>query len=355
MNFIPFNNIISPIKTIHNFYGQMNCSYANAVLQCLACLNCIRKWYSQLNRFSFMKMNNIPNPITKDFYNLLFILYSGGQPDSSSFISNFNQKIMQYYKKETKADPFHFLFYFLDLLHMENNNAINRTFNVNEYLNPSLTNMQNNSYMHFLYVNYSKSTKNSVVSTNFLNSCRYKIDCKNSLLNCPSLYYYKARKIIEFDVDNFRRYRDQARPYRMNMNLSLEECLLCYQGGKKFKCQICGCFNAYSYNNIWSSNRVLIFYFKRMIHNFLCDIDFGTKIDMSDFCKYNDGNIKYIYNLKACISLSNFYKYFADIEINGNWFRYMEGQFKTLSSINNEIFIYEPQLLIYEIEEPKIF
>ena len=351
-NFI--NKIQSPIRAIHNFCSPMNCSYANSVLQSLACLDCIKKWYTQLNQLAFMKMNNIPNSITKLFYNLLYVLYIGNQPDSSTIIFQYYEKMKQLQNKVPKADSFHFLFYFLDLLHFENNNIMNLNFNINEYNNPSINNMTNENYMYMLYQNYFKSTQNSFISYNFFNTFKYQVKCSNNFMNCPSLYRYKCTKIIQFDIDNYRKYRDEAIPNRKNKNLNLEECLSCFQGGVPGKCSNCGSYNTMSYSNLWHSNKVLIFSFKRVFHSFNCDIDFGMKIDMSKYTKTNmHGNIKNIYNLKACISLYNYNKYFADVMINGNWFRYMDCKFKTLCY--NEVYIYEPQLLIYELEEPQNF
>ena len=64
------------------------------------------------------------------------------------------------------------------------------------------------------------------------------------------------------------------------------------------------------------------------------------------------GPSRNIYNLTACVSAYNFNKYFADIRINGYWFRFMNQQFKTLDNNRNEIFSFEPQLLFYELEQP---
>ena len=352
-SFFKFKNIVSPIKSIFNLSSnQMNFSYANATLQSLACLKCIRQWYLKLYQNKFTQFNNNPNSITRQFFNILFLLFSGKEPDSSTIIQKYFQKVWELNKKQPKADPFHFLFYFLEIFHLENNETLNTNFNINEYINPNINNLMNDQYMLTLYQNYFKLTQHSIVSSNFFNTYRYEIRCQNQLMKCPSLYRYKIIKIIQFDVEKSKGYRDKMCPSKIGYNINLEDCFLCLQDGEKVKCIFCGSYNAFSISHLWYSNKVLIFSFNRIFHTFNSDIDFGTQIDMSKYCKFNmHGYSHYIYNLKACISLYQYNKYFVDIEINGNWFRFMDRQYRTLDNSKNEIFLYEPQLLIYEINE----
>jgi len=159
--------------------------------------------------------------------------------------------------------------------------------------------------------------------------------------------------MIIFDVDKYRNYRDQIYPQRMGMKLNLSECFKCYTGGYKsndFKCENCGNFTSESFASLYFSTKVLIIVFKRQYHSYQCDIDFGTIINLSPFCKYNmNGKVNGNYILKACISLNSFNKYFSDILINRNWFRFLDDNYTTLSSYN-DIYMNEPQLLIYELE-----
>ena len=48
-------------------------------------------------------------------------------------------------------------------------------------------------------------------------------------------------------------------------------------------------------------------------------------------------------------------KYFSDICINGKWFRFMDDQIIALNNFYNDIHTYEPQILIYELEENQNF
>ena len=353
LNNFNFNKIISPVKSIYNYNSsQMNYSYANTVLQCLAGLRCIREWYTQLTKYNFIQINNNQNSITRLFYNIIFFLNSGNFPDSSIIINQYFQKVWQLHQKQPKSDPFHFLFYFLELFHLENNNIVNPNFNINQYLNPTYNNLMNDQYMLTLFQNYFKSTQSSIVSNNFFNVLRYVIKCNNPLMHCPPLYRYKATKILQFNVDQVKNHRDQIDPLRMGNNINLVDCFSYWQKGENAKCDNCGGYVAKSISSLWNSNKVLIFSFNRNFHSFNGDIDFGTRIDMRPFCKFNmHGNLTNIYNLRACVSAYNFNKYFADVRINGNWFRFMDGQCKTLDNSRNEIFLYEPQLLIYELEE----
>lgn len=355
MNNFNYNiNIISPIKGIRNYNNPIEASYVNSVLQSLACLDCIKTWFNNLKNYNFMNMQSFQPSLTKYFFNLLYGLYSGNQVDSSFIINQFIQESFQILKKQVKNDPFHFLFSFLDLLHYENNYISNKMnlFLLN-YKNPDLKTMQNKALMFNSFRNYYQNTQNSIISQNFFNTFGFKVKCTNYNLNCNALYKYEIRKIIQFDIDNYRKFRDQLYPERIGMNLNLVDCFQCFTGGYKcndFKCDNCGNFMAESFTSLYLSTNVLIIAFKRGYHSYQCDIDFGTIINISKFCKYNiNGKLNGNYILKACISLNYYNKYFADILINGNWFRFLDDKYSTLNTYN-EIYINEPQILIYELE-----
>ena len=346
------NNFMSPIKGIKNFTNNIEASFINSVLQALCCLNCIKNWYMKLNNV----MNNLQPCLTKSFLQLIYCLYSGNQPDSSNIIFQYNLETNKLLNKNPKTDPFHFLFYFLDLLHYENNYIIDKNFNAQLLHNPGLENMKNDTYMSNIFQNYFKSTQNSFVAHNFFNILKIQISCPNFNLNCYPLFSYEYRKIFDFHIDKYRNFRDEAYPNKMGMNLTLEDCFKCYTGGMKIQCHNCGSFNANSNTLILFSTKVLILAFKRNNHNFKCDIDFDTKINFSMFCKDNIyGTKNVIYNLTACISLCGMPKYFSDICINGKWFRFMDDQIKVLNNFYNDIHTYEPQILIYELEENQNF
>ena len=48
--------------------------------------------------------------------------------------------------------------------------------------------------------------------------------------------------------------------------------------------------------------------------------------------------------------MNNNQQYLADVLINNFWFRFINNQVNTLVNVNNDIHIFEPQLLIYELD-----
>ena len=48
--------------------------------------------------------------------------------------------------------------------------------------------------------------------------------------------------------------------------------------------------------------------------------------------------------------MNNNQQYFADVLINNFWFRFINSQVNMLVNVNNDINIFEPQLLIYELD-----
>ena len=106
------------MKGINNYSENTGeASYANSVLQTLACLDCIKTWFNSSD-INFI-MNNNNNPITKEFYQLLNSLYSNSkyQVDSTNIISRFFDKASSIFNKKIKKDPYHFFFYFLKIFH----------------------------------------------------------------------------------------------------------------------------------------------------------------------------------------------------------------------------------------------
>ena len=344
------NFINCPIKGIYNktkiteFHES---TFINSVLQSFSCLNCIKDWYNILNT----NKNNFNNSssITKEVYNLLLSLYKGEESDSSNIILHFNNKFKSVYNKQIQQDPYHFFFYFLDLLHLENNFPINPNYDINVYINQNIFNKRNNNYMYNLFNSFFQQTQNSIISQCFSNIMKNEIKCQN----CPSVYYYTFKNILKFDIHEFRKFRDQAYPQKTCMNLNMDECFKCFIGGYDKKCQTCGNLKATIFSNICTSAKVLIITFKRNVHSYHCDIDFNRKLDITKYCaqeKNNGINSNTSYELKACISLNNNQQYFADININNVWYRFFNDEVNLLGNVKNDIHFFEPQLLIYELE-----
>ena len=331
MNNCNNNMNINQMKGIayKNNFNNLDYSYAHCVIQALACLDCFKKWFKQFHNNSIIGNNQI---LTKEFFNLLNSLYSGQEGDSSNLINTFNIGAKNILNKEIQKDSYHFLSYFLELIHFENNNPIN----INCFYQPTLEQMKNQDYIYNLFGSYFQQTQNSIISQCFYNIEKDKFQCKI----CPPLYYFTFKKLLYFNVDEYKRFRDQAYTNKIGMNLTLDECLTCYCGGYSGVCKKCNNFGN-NYKIIFSTTKVLIIYFKRKIHIYRGDIDFTNKYSI---CNKN-------YFLKGCISYCNTSKYFCDVCINNVWYRYMDNSSIMLNDVNKEIHQYEPQLLIYELEE----
>ena len=112
------NQIKIPYKPINNgpIADIKNTSYINAVLNSLAVLKYVNIWILKLN--IFLMQGAI---VSKELYFLYCTLYNGFKPDSTNFILNYYNELNKIYKLEKQEDPYHFLFYLLDILHRENN------------------------------------------------------------------------------------------------------------------------------------------------------------------------------------------------------------------------------------------
>ena len=101
--------------------------------------------------------------------------------------------------------------------------------------------------------------------------------------NCSSYYNFYYKNILEFDVDEYRKNRDQAFPQRTCMNLNIDECFTNFIGGYPNQCKFCY-FNCSCYTNICINNKILIIAFKRKNHGYYCDIDFQNQLNIIKYC-----------------------------------------------------------------------
>ena len=343
------------INAITNYSLNEEVSYINSVLQSLSSLDCIKFWINTLNKNNNMIMNNMQASITKEFYLLMSNLFFGKPVDSSNIIFHFRNKSQQIYNKVITKDAYHFLHYLLELLHLENNCPINPNFNIHLYENQIFQNKNNDNMIYNLFCNYYQQTTNSIISQYFYNIEKYQFYCQF----CQTIYYYSYKKIFRFEIEKYRIYRDQACPMRNRYNISLNECFLCYQGGNQCQCISCGNPNATDMRKIFTSTQVIIIDLKRNNHTYKCDVDFDLNIDLLAgnyiIPHRKESMCKTKYKLKAVVSLfyNNMPRYFADININNNWYRYLDlknnNGVKKLQNIF-ELKEYEPQLLIYELE-----
>ena len=108
---------------------------------------------------------------------------------------------------------------------------------------------------------------------------------------------------------------------------------------------------------LFSSTKVLILRFKRASYNLKCDIDFDFQFNINDM-DISNNNVearRNNYYLKSIVSLYQFRncsKYFSDVYINDNWYRFCD-IYDSAMNINDDKCLkkYEPQMLIYELNE----
>ena len=340
------------MKGIRNDSGQ-NFSYAHSVLQSFSYLECMRDF---LNANNFNNVNMILAQqlcTTIELYKLMSMLNCGNEAFSAPIFNYYSIKVktLPNMNKAFHQDPYHFLHYFLEVLHKENNCI---TCVINPLNLPDLMNQRNDEYMLRLFYQYFVNQYNSMISNYFYNVERKVLKCNQ----CGELYYYSVHMIIKFNIDLFREYRDGACPNMKGTNLSLDDCFKCYIGNNdKEKCP--NCHNkVVSHTKIFSSTKVLILYFYREKHPFKGDIFFPQTLNIFNYYSFNrQKNLGFcpMYNLKAVISYnSNMGKYFADCKTNNmgitGWYRFMDNQVCVLTNPQQDLYNFEPQLLIYELD-----
>ena len=347
------NNINSnlPIKIIKHYSSNYENSYANAVLQAFSSLDCISNWINELNN-SRNQMQNTQESITKELYILLSNLYSGNQVDSTNLISTLQKKVREIYKKDMKKDEYHFLYYLLNMLHLENNCPNNPKFDINSYRNLTIGNIKNDYYMYNSFCNFFQQTTNSIISQYFFNIEKYFTSCSK----CCQIFYYDHKVIITFELDKLLSFRKQKYPNKIDSNINLVECFNYYQNQKYCLCPKCKEPMSIEKTTLFSSTKVLILRFKRSSHNLKCDVDFDIEFNINDIVNNNNKveKLKNNYFLKSVISLNksiNSYNYFSDVCTNDNWYRFCHNNDYVKNIKNNELKENEPQILIYELKE----
>jgi hypothetical protein len=104
-----------------------------------------------------------------------------------------------------------------------------------------------------LFCSYFQQALNSIVSQCFYITFKSIFKCQN----CSTLYRYFHDYIFVINVDESRRYRDQAIIQRKGCNLSLEECFECYTGEYSKICNKCG-NNGHLQTSVVSTSKIVI-------------------------------------------------------------------------------------------------
>ena len=325
-------------------------SYANAVLQAFIQLDCVQEWVKNLYNNGVLNLPFYNTSLTKDLIYLFCNLSNGMNLDSSKIILDFDTKSKDIWRKDIAMDPYHFLHYFLEILHYENNLPKNPGFNMVAYNQMVRMYIHSDNAVFNQFNNYLASTQNSFVSNNFFNIQKFMVNCPN----CNLMFSYGTKKIIKFNYDELLVQRNQSNPLKFGQKLELSECFHMAMLAKKTKCEICNNIFGCESQKLYSTPNVLIIAINRNGHNynFCNDLNFYLNIDISQFI-FNTNSDNRKYKLKSVVSCYNFNKYLVDVLINGNFYRIVDWKVgrdvKLLKSVN-QLMEYEPYLLIYEVD-----
>lgn len=345
--------IVKGIKNISN----KDVSYAHAVLQSIAHLDCAKVFLEESNKEIVKKDDKFA--ITRELYNLFDYLNNYKEGYSESILEKYaNGKLKDLKLKEQAAieDPFYFLFFLLYFLHEENKLPPN--FNCSYLNKKTLEEHKNDKDMYFSYMEYLEKTQKSMIYEYFHSTEEYTFRCQY----CNEYYDYGSKNIIKINLDKVRNLRDSAFPELANQILTIEECLQYYVGGHQVSCKYCGNQPIYKYTQFCHPAKVIIFSFSRNNNpNNILDIDFGYELNLSEYFsqRANEYNITPYYSLKACIfsQKNKFQKetYIADCLIKDNnmdissWYQFRDENVKYLGDkyyLENA-----PIMLIYEIDK----
>ena len=321
-------------------------SYANSVLQSFLYLECVQIWLNALKKTGQINHVFYNTSLTKDLFSLFNSLSQCINIDSSQLILDFETKSKELWKKNIIHDAFHFLHYFLELLHIENNRPKNTNFDFKLYLQNIKNNISNDLSVYSFFNNYLEQTQNSFISTYFHNIIKYCVNCPG----CNIMFNYRLKKIIRFNLDEI----NSNKPLN-NKKLSLSCCFNYSKNLKKDKCKMCPNISS-EFQQIYNSAKLLIIEFnrKKINPNFQNDVKFYLNFDISNIIINQEWEHKK-YKLKAVVCRYGPNKYFADVNINSSFYRFMDcltGIDVKMLKDNNELLQYEPQLLFYEIEYP---
>ena len=330
------NFFFKPIITNGTIEDIENTSFINSVLNSFAFLKYINGWINNISNFP-LRQNAI---ITKELYLLYCSLYKGMKSDSNNFILHYYNKLPIVYKGDKQKDPYHFLYYLLDLIHLENN-CLNPN-NCSHLLNQRPIDYQMDSnYMYDLFMSWLNQSHNSIISNYFFNIIK-----NEKMINNTKVYFYLCKTIIKFDLNKITTIRNKNHPEKAKFKLTLDECFEYYSKIKNVSS------NSYFYSFICQSAMILIIALYRKSHSNKCDIKFNDKIKLKNHPVVSKNSFTRIlqYNLRVCISFDTMGDYFSDLSINNIWFRFYKNE--VFRDIN--IHEFEPQVLIYELDETTI-
>ena len=345
---------IIPKGIIYNLEdNNHNYSYAHATLQSLCFLYTTKELFSFMELHQMRDNNKYIYKFANEFLNLIEKIKQGITPESKDIIKYFKES----YEKQKKSiysenvlaeDPFHFLYFFLHFLHQETNIK-----NGNNIYSPPFEIMKDDNKIYNHFINYKEVAQDSMISNYFYNILRYTFTCSF----CGVYIYYYFQSIYRMKLDKIRYFRDNAFPNKKGTNLEITELFQAYTGASEAKCKHCGNNKCPQYTKICSQYKIIIIYLERKNHFFKNDVNIvfdNLNLDKFITTTRRDKNLSTQYELKAVVSLANFGnngKYIAYCKmpkgkLKNTWIRYVDSYYSIVQQ--NDITIYEPQLLIYE-------
>ena len=360
INRINFSPSIEKGSLINNDF-----SYLNSVFLSLSNLNCIKNWYNKAKNNNIIHQSE--SSLRKEFFIILDNLYNNERINIKSIIEKCQENNILLFNENIQNDQLHFINRFFQLFHYENNiniksngnyNNINLGYEMNYNImnpnffnnvsNPTIQNMANLEEMYKLYENFFGQTQKSLISKNFFNIIRYYIHC-NNCQNYKDLYYFNIETILTLDIDKYS-YEKSINSNNIDLNNLLKYAFL---EEKNINCRICEKNTAKEYKKFFYPSKVLIIFFKRYSYTYRKKINFPNKLEINEFVcskRINKNDFNPNYNLKACISLDYMENYFTYICTNNKWKRYIDSVYENLDNPEKEIREYEPQLLMYELD-----
>ena len=302
----------------------------------------MRNWYISKNN---IKENKFESKLIKVFYNELNNFYKNNYINYQNIldliINLYEKKYNLLYKEKIPDEPYYLLNNFIQFLHSDNfhTNLIKTL----KYESKSINNNYINNEYHKLYNTFLEKTKNRIIRF-FFNIIRNDTFCE------------KCRFELEFYEENILTLDLSSLQEQKNINLDLY--LKNFFGHNTIKCKNCQNPNVIEKKNFFYPSEVLIIYFKRSYHSYKCDIEFPIILSLNNdniFCTYTIENIvnNPEYSLKSCISYCKNNKYIAYNYRNEFWYKYIDDKQEKIQNNKNEIYEFEPQMLIYELNLEK--
>ena len=319
--------------------------YSNYIFQSFFSLNSIKNWYN-------IKSNDIGNKnessLEKKFYEELKNFYNYKIINFQNIINEYESKYKFLFNTNLPNEPSYFINYFIEFLINYNPFSLIRSFKIYVKNSNNIENDINNEYK-LIYEAFSKKTKNRMCHC-FFNIIRniYICECNES----PDIIDFYKENVITLDLSSSQ---------QQNNKLDLDTYLKKYSSQNLTKCKYCGNKKVRNAKKIFLPSEILIIYFKRFSHTYKCDVSFPIDLELNNYtCLYtnvslikeNKFNLKY--SLKSCISCKNDNKYIAYIYINNNWYKFFDDKKTNINNTTNEIYEFEPQILIYEVMENKL-